>query len=250
MMSYEKLLTNILNLAELDDAMLDAEALATAKLSFYDWLVVSCAASAEPLAVIMRDFIASDGGNSIATVTGASEKFPARAAALANGAISHALDYDDTHFAYVGHPSVAIFPAALAAGEEVGASASDVCKAFLLGAEASCRIGMILGRRHYDAGFHQTSTSGCFGATLAAARLYQLDRSALRAALGLASTRASGLKSQFGTMGNPIMPAWQRPTPLRCVDWLDADLPQPVTGLVVRRDLCRLISRCMMIVKY
>ena len=70
-------------------AALDATALATAKLSFYDWLVVSCAGSAEPLAAIMRDFISYDGGNPIATVTGASQKFPARAAALAK---SHLCD--------------------------------------------------------------------------------------------------------------------------------------------------------------
>jgi len=202
-MGYERLLPYILDLAALDDAALDATALATARLSFYDWLVVSCAGSAEPLAAIMRDLIASEGGVTTATVTGATQKFPARAAALANGTIAHALDYDDTHFAYVGHPSVAIFPAALAAAEQVGASAEDVCRAFLRGAEASCRIGMILGRSHYDAGFHQTATSGAFGATVAAARLYGLDRNALQAAIGLVSTRASGLKSQFGTMGKP-----------------------------------------------
>ena len=202
-MNFDKLLPQILDLAAVEKSALYGTALATAKLSFYDWLVVSCAGSTEPLAHIMRDFIASEGGAAVATVTGAAKKYPPRAAALANGAISHAPDYDDTHFAYVGHPSVAIFPAALAAAEEVGASAGDLCEAFLLGAEASCRIGMVLGRRHYDAGFHQTATSGCFGATIAAARLYGLDRSALVAALGLASTRASGLKSQFGTMGKP-----------------------------------------------
>ena len=127
-MNFDKLLPQILDLAALDKTELDAVALATAKLSFYDWLVVSCAGSTEPLANIMRDFIASEGGATTATVTGTTQKYPARAAALVNGAISHALDYDDTHFAYVGHPSVAIFPAALAAAEEVGASAVDVCR--------------------------------------------------------------------------------------------------------------------------
>jgi len=74
----------------------------------------------------------------------------------------------------------------------------------LIGAESACRIGMVLGRDHYDAGFHQTATSGAFGAAIAASRLYQLDRGVISAALGLASTRASGLKSQFGTMGKPF----------------------------------------------
>src|SRR5690606_6578181 len=42
-----------------------------------------------------------------------------------------------------------------------------------------------------------------FGASLASGRLYGLAAEELRAAIGLCSTRSSGLKSQFGTMGKP-----------------------------------------------
>jgi 2-methylcitrate dehydratase PrpD len=73
----------------------------------------------------------------------------------------------------------------------------------LLGAEASCRFGMALGRVHYQTGFHQTATAGAVGATIAAGRLLGLDRRQLQHALSLVATRASGLKSQFGTMGKP-----------------------------------------------
>ncbi len=203
-MSDESLLPHILDLATLDLGQVPKDARNMARLSLFDWMVVSLAGADQPLANIIRNFVATEGGVEIAAVTGGSTRLPARAAALANGTISHALDYDDTHFAYIGHPSVAIFPAALAAAEEMEGSADDVIDAFLLGAEATCRIGMVLGRDHYDAGFHQTATSGAFGATIAAARLYRLDRSAIRTALGLVSSRASGLKSQFGTMGKPF----------------------------------------------
>ena len=135
---------------------------------------------------------------------GRPERVPPRAAALANGAISHALDYDDTHFAHVGHPSVGVLPAALALGEARGASAPAVLDAFLIGAEASIRIGLVLGRAHYERGFHQTATAGAFGATVAAAHVLGLSREATRQALSLVSTRASGLKSQFGSMGKPF----------------------------------------------
>src|SRR5262249_49548548 len=104
----------------------------------------------------------------------------------------------------VGHPSVAIMPAALAAAEETDASGAALADAFLLGAEASVRLGMELGRAHYQRGFHQTATAGAFGATLAARRLTGLDATQLRHALSLIATRASGLKSQFGTMGKPF----------------------------------------------
>jgi 2-methylcitrate dehydratase PrpD len=192
----------VLDLAALPAAAIPDDARQMARFSLYDWLICGLAGAGEPLAVILRQVIGAEGGRPVASVFGGAAA-PARAAALVNGAASHALDYDDTHFAHVGHPSVAIYPAALAAGEETGAGAAAVAEAFLLGAEASVRIGLVLGAVHYDRGFHQTATAGSFGATVAAGRLYGLGRGQMRAALGLCSTRASGLKSQFGTMGKP-----------------------------------------------
>ena len=179
-----------------------ASARQMARFSLFDWLVCGRAGVAEPLALILRGYVGAEGGLPVASVFGGAPA-PARAAALVNGATSHALDYDDTHFAHVGHPSVGIYPAALAVGQEVGATAAAVADAFLIGAEASVRIGMVLGTAHYNRGFHQTATAGAFGATIAAGRLYGLTREQMRAAIGLCATRASGLKSQFGTMGKP-----------------------------------------------
>ncbi|MBC7477026.1 MAG: MmgE/PrpD family protein [Pseudorhodobacter sp.] len=195
-------LSRLLDLAALPAAQIPASARAMARFSLFDWMVCGRAGSAEPLAGILRDYVQAEGGRPVAAVFGGG-RVPARAAALVNGATSHALDYDDTHFGHVGHPSVGIYPAALAVGEEVGASGGAVADAFLIGAEASVRLGMVLGAVHYNRGFHQTATAGAFGATIAAGRLYGLDRAQMRAALGLCATRASGLKSQFGTMGKP-----------------------------------------------
>ncbi|WP_204114362.1 MmgE/PrpD family protein [Shimia biformata] len=172
--------------------------------SLLDWMAVGIAGRDEPVSTILRDMVADEGGAGQASVFGLSTRVPARAAALANGTISHALDYDDTHFAHIGHPSVAIFPAVLAVGEARGASAEELRVAALIGIEASIRVGVWLGRDHYQTGFHQTATAGAFGAALAAGRLLGLDETGLAAALGLVSTRASGLKSQFGTMGKPM----------------------------------------------
>ena len=44
-MNFDKLLPQILDLAAVEKSALDGTALATAKLSFYDWLAVSCAGS-------------------------------------------------------------------------------------------------------------------------------------------------------------------------------------------------------------
>lgn len=181
-----------------------ASALAVARLSLMDWAAVALAGLDEPVARMLRDLVTEEAGAAQATLFGLGWKVPARAAALANGALSHALDYDDTHFAYVGHPSVAVFPAALAMAERQGVSGMAFLEAALVGMEAACRIGHWLGTGHYNHGFHQTATSGAFGAAMAAGRLLGLDASHLSHALGIVATRASGLKSQFGTMGKPF----------------------------------------------
>lgn len=195
-------LSHLLELAALPGAAIPASARQVARFSLFDWMVCGRAGVAEPVAAILRGYVTAEGGQPVASIIGGG-RVPARGAALVNGATSHALDYDDTHFGHVGHPSVGIYPAALAAGEEAGASGSDVADAFLIGAEASVRLGMVLGAGHYNRGFHQTATAGAFGAAIAAGRLYGLSRDQMRAALGLCATRASGLKSQFGTMGKP-----------------------------------------------
>ena len=194
----------LLDLAALEAADLPTQSRRLALFSLFDWLTVARAGSAEPLAAIIRDQALAEGGTAAAAIAGSRTKVPARAAALVNGTISHALDYDDTHFAHIGHLSVGIYPAALAVGEETGATASAVRDAFLLGAEGACRLGLVLGRGHYQRGFHQTATAGAFGAALAAGRLLGLPRNQMRHALSLVATRASGLKSQFGTMGKPF----------------------------------------------
>ena len=192
----------VLALAATPAERLPQEALRLATLSLFDWLAVGLAGVGEPVGALVRGLVEDEAGRPAASVFGG-EKVPARAAALANGTISHALDYDDTHFAHIGHLSVGIYPAALAVGEAVDAGAAAVRDAFLLGAETACRVGVVLGREHYERGFHQTATAGAFGATVAAGRLLGLDAAAMRNALSLVATRASGLKSQFGTMGKP-----------------------------------------------
>ena len=173
-------------------------------LSLADWASVAIAGRNEPVASTVRALVESEAGTQEATVVGSSARLPARAAALANGTTSHALDYDDTHFIHIGHTSVVVVSAALALAEKTRASGAAFLDACLIGVESACRIGDWLGRSHYRGGFHQTATSGAFGAAAASARLLGLDAKTTRHALGIVSTRASGLKSQFGTMGKPF----------------------------------------------
>ncbi|WP_372836722.1 MmgE/PrpD family protein, partial [Puniceibacterium confluentis] len=180
------------------------EVMAVMRLSLLDWIVVGCAGRDEPVAASVRALARDEGGAAQAHALGMAQRVPARMAALVNGTVSHALDYDDTHFAHIGHPSVAVVPAALAMAERIGASGPEFQAAALIGCEASVRVGLWLGRGHYQAGFHQTATAGAFGAGLAAGRLLRLDPAQMADVLGLLATRASGLKSQFGSMAKPF----------------------------------------------
>lgn len=197
-------LDQLIGLATLPPARCPTEALALARVSLADWLVCGIAGASEPVAGKMHAFAAAEGETDAGASLFGGSYAPARTAAMVNGTISHALDYDDTHFDHVGHLSVGIYPAALAMAEAHDASADDLCAAFLIGAESAIRIGRVLGAAHYNRGFHQTATAGAFGATIAAARLAGLNETQTRAALSLCATRASGLKSQFGTMGKPL----------------------------------------------
>ncbi|SHM19889.1 2-methylcitrate dehydratase PrpD [Roseovarius litoreus] len=172
-------------------------------LSLIDWMGCAIAGRDEAVSHVVRRLAQDEGGTPQAHLVGGGQA-PARMAALVNGTISHALDYDDTHFAHIGHPSVAVVPSALAIAERCDADGAALQDAALIGAELSVRVGLWLGRGHYETGFHQTATAGAFGAAAAAGRLLGFDADQMAATLGLVATRASGLKAQFGTMGKPF----------------------------------------------
>lgn len=179
-------------------------ALQVVRLSMLDWVAVARAGKDEPVAQIVRSQVNEEGGRAEAFAIGLEQRLPARAAALLNGTIGHALDYDDTHFASMGHPSVAVVPAVLAVAERTGADGQALQHAVLVGVELAVRIGMWLGRDHYRRGFHITATAGTFASAMAAARLLGLNEEQAGHALGLAASRAAGVKEQFGSMGKPF----------------------------------------------
>lgn len=175
-----------------------------AKQCLLDWLGVTLAGSRQPLAVMLREEIAEEGGRPAATILGDGARVSVRQAALANGAASHALDYDDVHMAMSGHPTVPVAPALLALAEQRCASGRDVIAAFVAGIEMECRVGMMVMPGHYQVGFHATGTLGTFGAAAACAHLLGLDADQWRQALGIAGAQAAGLKAMFGTMCKPL----------------------------------------------
>ena len=177
------------------------EAATVAKQCVLDWLGVSIAARDEPLVRILLDEFA-EGGE--ATIIGSQRRARLHDAVLINGALSHALDFDDVITAMNGHPTVPVAPVAIGLTEALGSTGREALLAFIAGVETECRVGRLLGPSHYAKGWHATATFGTFGAMAAAAKLLKLDDEQTRHAFGLAGTQAAGLKSVFGTMSKPL----------------------------------------------
>lgn len=128
-----------------------------------------------------------------AGVFGDASRYTPGGAAFLNGALAHSLDFDDTHAAGSLHPGAPVIPAALAAGEMVGASGADVLAAIIAGYEITCRVALALpAGEHYDRGFHPTATCGAFGAAAAAARVFGLDAAGVEGAMGTVLSQAAG----------------------------------------------------------
>ena len=181
-----------------------AEAVEAARRAILDCLGVMLAGSVEPAARLVTDVARAEGGSPLATVVGTPLRTGAVWAALANGTAAHALDFDDTNFAMMGHPSAPVLAAALAAGELTLADGRALVHAFLLGFEVETTMAAVMNPPHYEKGFHATGTLGTMGAAAAAGRLLGLDPGQTRAALALAASQASGLKENFGTMTKPF----------------------------------------------
>jgi len=120
-------------------------------------------------------------------------------AAFVAAVAAHALDYDDVAPAWRGHPSAVMLPALLALPRSRSMTGTALASAFAVGYEVGARIGVAVAGRHYEKGWHSTSTVGTIAATAACARLLKLDVAATSSALALAVAQAGGVQANFGT---------------------------------------------------
>lgn len=181
------------------------EAIFAAKAAIIDCLGCALAGSREPLADILVKYLTEVGGNPAATVIGHGFKTSVPEAGLINGAMAHALDYDDITFITKTHPSAVLIPAALPVAEEAGASGRDMLLAYMLGFEVACAVGDAISPAYYDdLGWHPTGPLGALGAAAAVSRLLGLNEEQTAMAISLAASQSSGLRQNFGTMTKPF----------------------------------------------
>ena len=112
------------------------QALDRAKLLILDNLGVALAAVPLPIGQKILSYVQSLGGQPQATIWGATaQRTAAPLAALANGTLSSALDFDAGF-----HLTTHTLPAAIAAGEHANASGAVVLEAFIAAYEIGARL--------------------------------------------------------------------------------------------------------------
>jgi 2-methylcitrate dehydratase PrpD len=187
-----------------------AEVVETAKLHLLDAVGTGLAGLALDQMPAARAVALEIGGEAEATALGLPRRVGAGAAALANGATMHALDFDDTHEVTLIHSSVVVGATVLAVGEATGASGAELLAAAIAGYEISSRIGLANPGGLHRKGFHPTSVCGVFAAAAAAARLRGLSAEQTANALGIAGSQASGLMEYLadGSQTKPLHAGW------------------------------------------
>src|SRR6185369_13315262 len=196
--------------ASLDFADLPPSVVASVRLRTLDILGIALAASRGESAPSILAALDGWGAGGDGTVIGSKRTAATPLAILANGALAHSLDFDDTHATSITHASAVVVPVALALGEAGGLDGRAVITAAVAGYESMARLGMAASGVFHARGWHATAVCGPFAAALTAGRLEGLDAARLTAALGIAGSFASGVLEYLedGSWVKRVHPGW------------------------------------------
>lgn len=186
----ERLVENWLSL---ETASIPGSVLERTTVCVKDTLGVAIAARTLGTGMAATKVALEAGGREQSTVWGSGRASSPEDAALANGMLAHALDFDDTHAAAIMHSSCMVVPAALALGEALHVPGRELLTSMVIGYQVAARLGRLAPGPFQDNGFQATSVLGTFAATFVAARLLKLSREETVNALGTAGSMASGL---------------------------------------------------------
>ena len=129
---------------------------------------------------------------------------------IANSALIHGLDFDDTHTGSVTHCTASLWPTCYALGVSLKKSGTDILNAYILGYEIATRLGLQANGLLQSKGYHPTGVMGVFGCTVSACYLKGSNANQIENALGIALSMSSG-NMQFideGAWNKRLHPGW------------------------------------------
>lgn len=171
----------------------DAEVVRVGRLALIDTVGVIVAGASHPVVrTISRHAQATRGDGPLAS-------------ALTLGAAAHILDFDDTIYEGIAHPSACILPALLALAGGEGIAGADLLASLIVGHETIAALGRMLGDGLYERGVWTTAALGLVGSAAASARALRLARPQAAQAIALAACQAFGTREVMGTTSKPYL---------------------------------------------
>jgi 2-methylcitrate dehydratase PrpD len=189
---------------------LPADVIESTKLRVLDVMGLCLAGAETPFGQATRDAAVEMSPPGSCTILGFGDRVGVTTAVFVNGALSQALEFDDTHNESIVHMSSPAVATALAMGEVLKISGREMILAIAIGNEISCRVGSVSSGELHKRGFHPTGLFATFGTAYLAGRLLGLDSEALARAAGIAGSFASGLLECWvdGTQTKFLHPGW------------------------------------------
>lgn len=220
---------------------LPPEAIAGARQLMQDQLALQVGSASLPwsqalLALARRSHVPGK-----ARIAATGERMSAGDAAFVNGSYGHGFEYDDAHRASSSHPGSCVVPAALAVGEEIGATMAQVIEGIVAGYEVYTRIGNLAAPQLLEKGWHPHAILSNFGAAAVAARMRGFDPERTVHALSIALSHASGT-TEYTSSGGSIKRVHAgigTRNGIRAAEMAEAGLTGPTTFLSGRKGFFR-----------
>jgi len=181
-------------MAAAKDRALPADAVEKAKHHILDTFAAMVSGSELPPGKAALALARAQAGKAVATVIGSNVVTGPMDAALVNGVLAHSDETDDSHGPSQSHPGASVVPAALAVGEDVGATGQHYLRAVTLGYDVGTRLTMALGALDFrnDTRRSTHSFAGNFGSAAAAGCMAGLTAQQMRWLLDYASQQTGG----------------------------------------------------------
>ncbi|MDR7166939.1 2-methylcitrate dehydratase PrpD [Nocardia kruczakiae] len=179
-----------------------ADALAGARQLMQDQLALQVGSASLPWSKAVLELTRASHAPGAAHVTATGDAMSAADAAFVNATFGHGFEYDDAHRASSSHPGSCVVSAALAIGEELGASMREVITGIVAGYEVYTRIGVLAAPQLLERGFHPHCLLSNFGAAAVVAKMRGFDAERTLHALSIAFSHCSGTTEYTSTGGS------------------------------------------------
>ncbi|MBC2640867.1 MULTISPECIES: MmgE/PrpD family protein [unclassified Rhodococcus (in: high G+C Gram-positive bacteria)] len=180
-----------------------ADALAGARRLMQDQLALQVGSASLPWSKALLELTRAAHVPGKSHVAAAGDEMSAADAAFVNASFGHGFEYDDAHRASSSHPGSCVVSAALAVGEELGATMREVITGIVAGYEVYTRIGNLAAPQLLERGFHPHGLLSNFGSAAVVAKMRGFDVETTVHALAIALSHASGT-TEYTSSGGSI----------------------------------------------